>query len=200
MFKKFFGKKTGNKKESEQNNPKIDWHINESLLTFNTGDTYMHYFNKETEKNPQDPAWQNQGIYFWSNNEKFEKKSLPDEFLQFEKRTFLIHQIPEYISVAMGKAMPWFGKPGGGDKYFFRYENNPISLEEAKKLNAILYFKFIEITEDNISVLNDRDNYIFHLHKSVVYKEKEFYLENSKTSLSKLYHMGLLKVMQLSRH
>lgn len=197
MFKKFFKKKTKNVEEGTANIAKIDWHINESILTFNTGDAYMHYFNKNADKNTQDPAWQNQAIYFWNANELFEKKSLPDEFLQYEKRTFLIHEIPDYISVALGKAMPWFGKPGGGDKYFFQYEKKPISLEEAEKLNIILYFDYVTITKDNISILNDRDNYVFRLDKSVLFKEKEFYVDNTKIALSELYHKNLLKVIKI---
>ncbi|PKV52839.1 uncharacterized protein DUF4237 [Aquimarina sp. MAR_2010_214] len=197
MFKKFFGKKIESTKEDKLNSPKIDWHINESILTFNNGDAYMHYYNKEAVKNTQDPAWQNQGIYFWNNDEIFEKKSLPDEFLEFEKKIFLINEIPEYITIAGGKAMPWFGKPGGGDKYFFRYENNPISIEEAEKLKILIYFEYVEITENNTSILNDRDNYIFQLDKSVNFKEKEFYYEKLKVSLSELYHKELLKVLKI---
>lgn len=197
MFKKFFSKKGGDKKEIKIDNAKIDWYINESILTFNNGDAFMHYHNKETEKNPHDPTWQNQGIYFWKNDELFENKSLPDEFLQFDKKTFLINEIPEFISIAAGKAMPWFGKPGGGDKYFFRYENNPISIEEAKKLKVLFYFQYVEITNDNCSLLNDRDNYVFQLDKRVSFKEKEFYFEGSKTSLSSLHHKDLLKVMKI---
>lgn len=197
MFKKFFKKKDKNTKEDKSITSKIDWHINESLLTFNNGDAYMHYYDKETVKNDQDPAWQNQGIYFWNSDELFEKKSLPDEFLKFEIRTFLINEIPEYITVAAGKAMPWFGKPGGGDKYFFQYENNPISIEEAEKLKILIYFEYVEITEHNISILNDRDNYIFQLSRLVNYKDKEFYYENLKISLSALYHKGLLKVLKI---
>ena len=113
-----------NNKENKVNNHKIDWHINESMLTFYNGDEYMHYFSMETKKNRQDPNWQNQGVYFWRNDEDFEKKSLPDYFLNYEKRTFLLDEIPEFINIAGAKAIPWFGKPGGGDKYFFQHESN----------------------------------------------------------------------------
>ena len=34
---------------------------------------------------PENPAWQNQGIFFWTAKEPFEKKSLPPEFKQLEK-------------------------------------------------------------------------------------------------------------------
>jgi len=197
MFKNFFSKKNQDKKRVNDSTSKIDWHINESILTFNNGDAFMHYYNKNEVKDSQNPAWQNQEIYFWNSNEIFEKKSLPDEFLNFEKKYFIINEIPEYISVAVGKAMPWFGKPGGGNKYFFRYEGNPISIEEAKKLKIIFYFEYVEITDENISILNNRDNYIFQLDKSVNYKNQEFYIDNLKTSLSTLYHKGLLKVMKI---
>jgi hypothetical protein len=191
MFKKFF------KKKENPISAKIDWCINESILTFDTGDSFMHYFDSNTEIDKNNPAWQNQGLFFWKDKESFEKKSLPDDFLKFERKTFLLNKIPDYIEIAAGKAMPWFGKPGGGDKYFFKYEDNPITIEEAEKLNVISYFDYTDINEQNLSILKDRDNYIFQLDRIVEYKNKEFYYQNSKTSLSNLYHKGFLKVLKI---
>jgi fructoselysine-6-P-deglycase FrlB-like protein len=59
---------------------KIDWLINDSILTFIPRELYMHYWDSATEKNLQNPSWQNQGVFFWNNNEPFERKSLPEFF------------------------------------------------------------------------------------------------------------------------
>ncbi|WP_109300015.1 glycohydrolase toxin TNT-related protein [Aquimarina sp. AU474] len=157
----------------------------------------MHYFDLKTEIDKNNPAWQNQGMFFWKADEVFEKKSLPDDFLQYEQKTFLLSEIPEYIDIAAGKAMPWFGKPGGGDKYFFKYEDSPITIEEARKLNVITYFNYVTLHENNLSILNDRDSYIFQLDKTIEFRDKEFYYANDKISLSDLYHKGLLKILEI---
>ena len=114
----FFRKKKAPKTASF-NADKFDWLLNESPLLFQFSDVFSHYFDSNTTKNQQDPAWQNQAIYFWDEAETFERKSLPDTFLDYEKKLFIINKIPEYITVAGGKAIPWFGKPGGANKYFF---------------------------------------------------------------------------------
>lgn len=183
--------------DSINENHKIDWHINESLLTFNKADAYMHYFDVKAVKNSQDPSWQNQGVYFWKNSENFSKKSLPDEFLKLEHKTFLINKIPDYITLAVGKAIPWFGKEGGGEKHFFRYEGNPITIEEAHKLNIITYFDFVKLNKDNLSILNDRDSCFFLTDKLVEYKNQEFYLKGAKVALSDLYHKGLIQIVKV---
>ncbi|RZS93385.1 glycohydrolase toxin TNT-related protein [Aquimarina brevivitae] len=197
MFGKFLKKSNETKKEADFNKSKIDWHLNESILTFDTGKLFMHYYapNQKVDKN--NPAWQNQGVFFWENDEHFDKKSLPDDFLSMETKLFLIQSIPDYIQVAAGKAMPWFGKPGGGTKYFFKYEDNPITLEEAHHLKIMKYVDVITITPDNISILNDRDNYVFNLSDKVTYKDKEFYLNQQKVSIAELYHKSLLIVLKI---
>ena len=181
-------------------NSKIDWEINESTLTFFKGISFMHYYDEKTQKGDNTPAKQNLTDFFWTENESFEKKSLPDYFQDFEKRTFIINNLPEEISIAQGKAIPWFGKPGGGDKYFFRFNDDTITISEIQKLNLISYFEYLELNEKNISILKDRNNYIFKLDDSVVYENQEFYYDGIKTPLSELYHRELLKVMKLKIH
>ncbi len=198
MFKKFF-KKNGKVQKDDSIASKFDWLINEALLTFNNGDCFMHYYDKNTKKNKQDPSWQNQGIFFWKADELFEKKSLPDTFLNFEKMTFMINQIPEYVTFRAGKAIPWFGKPGGGDKFFFDYQNTQITLEEAKEMNVIFYCNEVVLNQDNLHILKDRDHYFFKISSNIKFIDKEFYLNESKISLSELYKLGLLKVFEIVR-
>lgn len=180
-------------------NSKIDWEINESTLTFYNGKSFMHYYDEKTQKEESNPAKQNLTDFFWTDNESFEKKSLPDYFQDFEKRKFIVKNLPKEISIAQGKAMPWFGKPGGGDKHFFKFNNNTITISEIQKLNLISYFEYLELDESNISILKDRDNYIYKLDYSVVYENQEFYYGGIKTSLSELYHRKLLKVMKIKK-
>ncbi|HEU0125370.1 hypothetical protein [Flavobacterium sp.] len=180
---------------------KIDWLINDSILTFMPRELYMHYSDSETEKDFQNPSWQNQGIYFWREKEAFENKSLPEFFQTMNQRLFVINEAPEYINLVSGKAMPWFGMPGGGEKFFFRYdESTPVTLEEAHKLNIIKYVEVIELNFDNLSVLNDRDNYCFLIDPNEVkFEDQLFYFEGEKISLAELYQKKKLLVLLLEQ-
>ncbi len=187
------------KSEEKQFEPnKIDWLINDSILTFLPRELFMHYWDSNTEKNLQDPSWQNQGIYFWDYNEPFERKSLPDFFENFEKKPFVFNKFPDYISLMSAKVIPWFGMPGGGDKLSLRYEDSSITLEEAHKLDIINYIEIIELNYENLSVLNDRDNYHFLINPNEVKFENQlFYLNGESISLAELYQKKKLFVISL---
>lgn len=218
MFKWFLSKKKGSKSpekiecvaeaqptekaESAQNkvdSNKIDWLINDSLLAFMPRELFMHYSDSTTIKDLQDPSWQNQGLYFWKEKEAFENKSLPGFFETMEQKLFVINEVPDYISLVSGKAMPWFGMPGGGEKFFFRYdESTPVTIEEAHKLNIINYVEIVELNQDNLSVLNDRDNYCFLIDPNEVkYEDQLFYLNGEKISLAELYQKKKLLVLSV---
>lgn len=175
---------------------KIDWLINDSILTFIPRELYMHYWDSATEKNLQDPSWQNQGVFFWNNNEPFERKSLPEFFENYEKKLFVFNEVPDYISLVSAKAIPWFGMPGEGDKFCLRYDETPITIEEAHKLNIINYVKIVELNYDNLGILNDRDNYAFLFNPNEVqYQNQLFYLNGEKISLAELYQKKKLLVL-----
>ncbi|AXB55810.1 hypothetical protein [Flavobacterium fluviale] len=178
---------------------KIDWLINDSILTFMPRELYMHYTDANTLKDLQNPSWQNQGIYFWKEKEAFENKSLPEFFETMDQKLFVINKAPDYIDLVSGKAMPWFGMPGGGEKFFFRYdESTPVTLEEVHKLNIIKYVKIVELNYDNLSVLNDRDNYCFLIDPyEVKFENQLFYLNGEKISLAELYQKKKLLVLSL---
>jgi hypothetical protein len=218
MFKWFLSKKKESKssekiecadepKPTEETGPvqnkfntnKIDWLINDSLLAFMPRELFMHYSDSNTAKDLQDPSWQNQGLYFWKEKEAFENKSLPEFFETMDQKLFFINEVPDYISLVSGKAMPWFGMPGGGEKYFFRYdETTPVTIEEAHKLNIINYVEIVELNHDNLSILNDRDNYcfLFDPHE-VKYEDQLFYLNGKKISLAELYQKKKLLVLSV---
>lgn len=176
---------------------KIDWLINDSILTFMPRELFMHYFDGSTAKDLQNPSWQNQGVFFWMNDEPFEKKSLPEFFESFEKKLFIFHEVPDYIELVSAKAIPWFGMPGEGDKYCLRYDENPITLDEALKLNIIKYVEIIELNFENLSVLNDRDNYFFLIDPEVKFENGLFYYDKEKISLAELYKKRKLFVISI---
>ncbi len=177
---------------------KFNWLINESILTFSLGVNFlMHYFNQKSIKNKQDPAWQNQGIFFWSIDEKFDNKSLPDDFLNYEEKYFMLNKLPEYIEIKSTRVIPWFGKEGGGTKHMFTYNNDAITIEEAFELKCLGYIEFIQLNQDNLSILQDRDNYIFIADNHLSFNDSLPYYKNKVTSLSELYHSGKLKIAKV---
>lgn len=190
--------KIENKEDTFESN-KIDWLINDSILTFMPRELFMHYFDGSTVKDLQNPSWQNQGIYFWKEKEPFENKSLPELFEKMERKLFVINEGPDYITMASGKAMPWFGMPGGGDKFFFRYdETTTVTLEEAQKLDIIRYVEIVELNYDNLSILNDRDNYCFIIDpKEVKFENQLFYYDGEKISLAELYQKKKLLILSV---
>ncbi|MGG8496881.1 hypothetical protein ACQY1Q_10720 [Tenacibaculum sp. TC6] len=205
LFNFFNRKRNENNKQpqSPQNTntkdlTKFDWLINESILTFMLGgNVLMHYFDPKATKNKQDPAWQNQGVFFWSGDEEFNKKSLPDEFLALEQKYFLLRKLPEYIEIKSTRVIPWFGKEGGGTKHMFIYNNDAITIEEASELKCLSYIEFVELNQDNLSVLQDRDNYIFIADEHLSFQDTLPYYNNVPTSLSELYHKGKLKIVKI---
>lgn len=177
---------------------RIDWLINDSILTFLPRELYMHYWDSTAEKDLQDPSWQNQGIFFWTDKEAFENKSLPEFFDNLERKLFIFNTVPDYISLVSAKAMPWFGMPGGGDKFCLRYDDKPITIEEALKLNIIQYIEIIELNYENLSVLNDRDHYSFLIDPNEVqFQNQLFYLNGEEISLAALYQKKKLIVIKL---
>ncbi len=60
--------------------PELRKKIEESTLQIMTHDLYMHYHTDDIVEDASNPEWQNQALFFWKNNEAFEKKSLPPNF------------------------------------------------------------------------------------------------------------------------
>ena len=179
-------------------NNKIDKKlIDNSILNFVQEDQlFMHYFDANLEKNESNPVWRNQGIYFWSKNEKFEKKSLPDNFLKLKTKflTLNINSIKGDIQLSKGEVAPWFGKPGGGEKLFFLKNGQEISIEEAFDLNAIIYLEKTSLNSKNIAILQDKENYIFITKQGITFDKSTPLLDGKETTLSDLYAKNKLSI------
>jgi len=172
--------------------------LNSSTLQFMTHKLMMHYYDKGTAVDPNDPAWLNQGVFFWNIDEKFERKSLPPEFKTYSKFPFFIKQIPEDIKISKSQAIPWFGMEGNGDKYCFVKEEKMLPIANANALGAIHYFKFKELTESNIDILQKRELYMLHFKEdSLKYDRGLFYVGTKQISIAKAYEEGLFKILQL---
>lgn len=196
MFKNLFGKK----KDSTPGNI-LEEAVNNATLKTLTHPLFMHYYDENLVADPANPAWQNQGIFFWSAKESFERKSLPEEFKKLEERHFIVNDVPEEISFLQGTVMPWFGMPGGGTKYYFSESQNEIPIQNLIQSNALTYVELIELTETNTEILNDRSNYYLLLDGDSMRYDPAgdaFYFNNKKTTLGGAYLLGGIRIIKMN--
>ena len=171
--------------------------IEQSCLAIVSYPMFMHYWSGKTKANSKDPSWQNEAIYFWSTQESFEKKALPPQFKNFEKKYFLVKQVLASVQLHRGQAIPWFGMPGGGDKYLFVENNTERSIPDLIRKEMLEYVEIIHLTDDNDYVLQDRENYFFHLNQQMVqYQNQHFVLDGKKVSIVDAYISGGLQVIK----
>lgn len=172
--------------------------LNASSLQFMTHKLFMHYVDKNTKPDSQDPAWLNQGVFFWNNEEVFEKKSLPPEFKSYSKYSFFIKNLPESVKVSKSQAIPWFGMEGNGDKYCFTVKDSMVALSNIYSSGIIQYIKFVTLTEKNLDILQKRKLYMFHFEDgSLQYDRGLFFKNKQQISVAEAYDQGYFKVIQL---
>lgn len=187
MFKRLFGKKkedvaikvTGDNSTSKFSSELRD-KIESSTLQLLTHDLFMHYSSENLVENFSNPEWQNQAIYFWRNDEPFEKKSLPPHFNDLQHKFFIINGLPQSVSASGGAAIPWFGMPGEGIKYFFQSNGQLIPIKELAANDNLSYVEVIELSNSTPDIFKDRGNYFFLLNKAVIKFEKGNFIHNEK--------------------
>lgn len=154
--------------------------IEESTLQFMTHDLYMHYYTDDIVEDASNPEWQNLALFFWKNNEAFEKKSLPPKFDGLEKKAFILNKLPESVTVSAGKVIPWFGMPGGGTKYFFSRNSKEIKIKELADDGSLSYVEIINLTDSNADVLSNHDNYFFIIDNETIRFENGRFYNNGR--------------------
>jgi hypothetical protein len=208
MFRKLFGKNDKKSKNQEtQENSKhseirmdLSELIEKSTIQIMTHQLFMHHQKNDLIDNPNDPAWKNQAIYFWKGNEKFERKSLPPEFREYEKHYFIVNGVPKELQLNHGKAMPWFGMEGNGDKYFFSFNGAEVRLKELAVRNIIQYVQTPQLNMENVSILNDRENYFWLMDTEMIgYENNSFQYNGNPISISKAYELGGLRIIGIEK-
>ncbi len=118
---------------------------------------FMHYDSGiKQKKDLQDQEWVNQHVFFWTAFEPFEKKSLPAQFKEYTHRYFILRkELPKLINIGVGQAMPWFGMPGNGDKYFLSSNNTQMPI---KRLIDTGHFQYIELLDKQKHIFSDLQN------------------------------------------
>ncbi len=171
--------------------------IEQSTILLQVSQLYMHYWTADiTDEFTEDQEWQNKVMYFWKADEPFAKKSLPSEFETFEKRYFLFESASG-IEVLVGKAAPWFGQPGLGDKHVCKIDGRKVIIPELKNKGMVTYVKPVTLTESNLDVLNKRDDYFFLVDERITpFQNGNFHLNGNPVPIDVAYSIGGIHLMQ----
>ncbi|MFD0975397.1 hypothetical protein [Salinimicrobium gaetbulicola] len=172
--------------------------IEKSTILLRTGQLYMHYWTDNlicTDKNDQE--WQNKVMFFWKAEEPFPKKSLPPIFETFKVKHFLFEGDTSNISVQVGQAMPWFGMPGLGEKHVCEINGEKVTIPELNKLGKVNYIEQIDLTNDNLEILTDKENYFFLIDERLTpFKNGNFYLNEKPIPISLAYSVGGIHIIR----
>ncbi|TCN67606.1 hypothetical protein [Acetobacteroides hydrogenigenes] len=181
-----------------QLSPELQDLLDKSPLKLMQTQLFMHYWDsKMKEENINDPTWQNQAIYFWKAEEPFEKKSLPPFFEEYEKKFFVIIKESPYIKFMSAKAIPWFGMPGMGDKIWGNRGGKDITIKELANENIIEFINFVDLVENNISILSQSGEYYFLVDDRIVRFDKgDFFIKDKRIPLSLAYKIGGVHIVK----
>lgn len=172
--------------------------IEKSTILLRTGQLYTHYWTDNlicTDRNDQE--WQNKVMFFWKAEEPFPKKSLPPNFETFKVKYFLFDGDTSNISVQVGQAMPWFGMPGLGEKHVCEMNGEKVTIPELNKLGKVDYIEQINLTNDNLDILTDKENYFFLIDERLTpFKNGNFYLNEKPIPISLAYSVGGIHIIR----
>lgn len=172
--------------------------INKSTILFSSGQLYMHYWTENlvsTDRN--DPEWQNKVMFFWKAEEPFSKKSLPPAFETYETKHFFFDGDPSNISLQVGKALPWFGMPGLGEKHVCELNGQKVTIPELNELGIIEYVEKVELTNENLDILTNREDYFFLIDDRLIqFQNGNFFLKGKPISIDLAYSIGAIHIVR----
>lgn len=172
--------------------------IVKSTIILRSAQLYMHYWTDNlvcTDRN--DPYWQNKVMFFWKAEEPFPKKSLPMEFETFKKKYFLFGSDTSNISLQVGKAIPWFGMPGLGEKHVCQVNGENVTIPELHELRLVDYIEQVELTNDNLDILTNRKDYFFLIDDRITpFRNGNFYLQGKPVSIDLAYSIGGIHILK----
>jgi len=172
--------------------------VDKSTILLRASQLYMHYWTDNLVcEDPNDQEWQNKVMFFWKAEEPFPKKSLPPIFETFKVKNFLFVGDTSRISLQVGQAMPWFGMPGLGEKHGCEINSQKITIPELNKLGLVEYVEPIELTNDNLNILTDKENYFFLIDNRITpFQNGSFYLKGKPVPIDIAYSVGGIHIIK----
>ena len=172
--------------------------IDKSIILLRTGQLYMHYWTDNlvcADRNDQE--WQNKVMFFWKAEEPFPKKSLPREFEVFKVKHFLFQGDTSKISLLVAQAMPWFGMPGLGEKHSCEINGEKVTIPELSKLDLVEYIEHIELTNENLDILTNKEDYFFLIDERITpFQNGNFYLKENIIPIDIAYSIGGIHIIK----
>jgi len=171
--------------------------IQQSTILLQISQLYMHYWTADLVcEDPDDQEWQNKVMFFWKAEEPFPKKSLPPEFETFEKKYFLFEGVSG-VEVLIGKAAPWFGQPGLGDKHVCVIDGRKVTIPELNKKGLVTYVRMVSLNEANLDVLKNREDYFFLVDERITpFQNGNFQLDGIPIPIDVAYSVGGIHLIQ----
>jgi hypothetical protein len=172
--------------------------IDKSTILLRTGQLYMHYWiDNLAWADRNDPEWQNKVMFFWKAEEPFPKKSLPPEFETFKTKHFLFQGDTSKISLQVGQAIPWFGMPGLGEKHVCEMNGQKVTVPELNKLGLVEYIEQVELTNENLDILTNREDYFFLIDERITpFQNGNFYLKGKPVPIDVAYSIGGIHIIK----
>lgn len=172
--------------------------IDKSTILLRTGQLYMHYWTGNLVSADQDDQeWQNKVMFFWKAEEPFPNKSLPPVFETFKVKYFLFAGDTSNISLQVGLAMPWFGMPGLGEKHFCEMNREKVTIPELHRLGLVEYIEPVELANDNLDILTDREHYMFLVDERITpFQNGSFYLKGKPVPIDLAYSIGGIHIVK----
>ena len=172
--------------------------IDKSTILLRASQLYMHYWTDHLVcEDPDDQDWLNKVMFFWKAEEPFPKKSLPPIFETFKVKNFLFTGNTSIISLKGGQVMPWYGMPGLGEKLFCEINGQKITIPELNKLGLVDYVDFIELADDNVDILTNREDYFFLIDNRITpFQKGNFYLNGTPIPIYVAYSIGGIHIVK----
>ncbi|RYE12366.1 MAG: DUF4237 domain-containing protein [Sphingobacteriaceae bacterium] len=172
--------------------------IDKSTILLRTGQLYMHYWTKNLVcEDPNDQEWQNKVMFFWKAEEPFPKKSLPPEFKTFQCKYFLFTGDISKVSLQTGKAMPWFGMPGLGEKHVCKISGQKVTIPELNALGLVEYVEPVELNDVNLDILTAEEDYFFLVDSNITpFRKGTFYLKETPVPIDVAYSIGGINIIK----
>lgn len=172
--------------------------VDKSTILLRASQLYMHYWTENlvcTDLNDQE--WLNKVMFFWKAEEPFPKKSLPPVFETFAIKNFLFVGDTSSVSLQTAQAIPWFGMPGLGEKCVCEINGQKITIPELYKLRLVEYVKPVELTNDNLEILTNREDYFFLIDERITsFKNGNFYLKDKPIPIDVAYSIGGIHIIK----
>lgn len=172
--------------------------IEKSTILLRASQLYTHYWTKNLVcKDRNDQEWRNMVMFFWKAEEPFPKKSLPPHFEKIETKYFIFQGDTSEITLQVGKAMPWFGMPGEGDKHVCLINNEEVTIPELYEKGIIEYLEFVELTNENLAILTNKEEYFFLIDERLTpFRNGNFYLKDKPIPISIAYSIGGIHIIK----